>query len=323
MQSSVRTKTMREYSLKQKRLAVNDVLNDHHICKDVRKIILSHVKNNHTLRENKVANTNIYVFFAKNAKKAVIIRKSIIHDKRFVNMLLWNLETDEISSGQWLINKQINLRRASFSPNGEFFIYPLTVSHGPYQEYIPNGLEKLTIISRPPYFTGLGVLRSNRSVYGDVYNHMLGGKWIDDSTILINSSYTLENGSIPVWLNITSIDNYCNDLLSVQNEKTRLSKFNLKDIKNIAKNSQIPQISQLKKEELISAIIKKDRTKEVQNIATKHDHVMLTKNKQIDPIGREIWTDNGYLLVNGCVIYDFMNDEFHQVCKPQNYSWDK
>jgi hypothetical protein len=309
------------YTLKQKKLATNDILVERNICKDVRKIILEHLTNQHTSRQNKVANTNIFVFFSKDTHKAVIIRKSIIGGKRFVNMLSWNLDNNQIRAGQWLINKRINLGRASLSPNGEFFLYPITISNGPYQEYIPNGLEKLTVICRPPYFTGLCVLRSNLSQYGDVYNHMIGGKWIDDSNIIVNADYSVENGTIPQWITITSLDNYVDP--SVENEKNRLSKWTLKDLKNMGKTIQVPRTSQLKKNELISAIIKENSTKSILDLSSRHDHIMLTNNdKQIDPLGRKIWTNDGYLFVNGQIIYDFMKDEFKSVCKPANYSWE-
>ena len=302
--------------LKKRILATNDVLIENGVCRDVRKIIHQHLRNEDSLRKTLAINSNFFVFFAKEANKAVIIRKTITtkmqKKQKYIHMLTWNLETDEVFPGQWLINKKINMNNSSLSPNGDFFIYPLTISHGPYQEYIPYGVEKLTVISKPPYFSGLTVLRSNLSSYGDVYNHMLGGKWIDNHNISTNSSFTLENGTIPTWLNIkTKYD-------SNFNEKNRLSKFNVNDLRKIANTKKIHCPSKFKKDEIIFKIIQSNS----EDLSKRHDHVHITTIPIIDPLKRKVSIENGYLIVDGISIYDFMNDEFKPMKKPNIYDWD-
>ena len=309
--------------LKQRILATNDVLINNGVCKDVRKIINIHMRNEDSLRKNIAKNSNFFVFFAKETNKALIIRKTtrLLQQKqqRFIHMLTWNLETDEITPGQWLINKKINMNRSSLSPNGDYFIYPLTISNGPYQSYIPNGVEKLTVISKPPYFSGLVVLRSNLSSYGDVYNHMLGGKWINDENIAVYSSFSLENGTIPNWLKIK--DMYESDDITTFNEKNRLSKFNVKDLRTIAKTNRIYCPASSKKAEIVSRIVTFNQNKTIEDLSKRSDHIHINSTPISDTLNRMIHVDNGYLMVNGNIIYDFIKDEFKPISKPNEYDW--
>ena len=201
--------------LKNKLSLVDDILKTERICKDVRNIILEKVKIdeiNLSWRRKYLESSTFSVFFSKNGVNCVIIREDHFDPKqeshiksnpqkcRRTHMLTWNLHTDEIKSGQWLLNKKIKMTRNMLSPDGKYFAYTMSFPKGPYKTYIGNGkgIDILTIISRPPFFSGITVLRHNLcQVYGDLYGRTMGTNWINEKTLLLKSKAKIEKGNKP------------------------------------------------------------------------------------------------------------------------------
>lgn len=96
----------------------------------------------------------IYVLMAREAPRAVIFRRG---PTRYVQLLTWNLDTDEIVPGQWFKGR-IYERRCDLSPDGELLIY--------FAAKFWRQPEAWTGISRPPYFTALALWMKDTSYGG-------------------------------------------------------------------------------------------------------------------------------------------------------------
>jgi hypothetical protein len=63
----------------------------------------------------------MFVFVAGQAWIAAIVCKFKKNGRPCYQLLRWDLTTNEISEGQWLMNKQLFVRGCSISPNGQLF----------------------------------------------------------------------------------------------------------------------------------------------------------------------------------------------------------
>ena len=93
----------------------------------------------------KQSSTRLYCLLARKAPVGVIFRRG---PSNAVQLLTWNLITDEITEGQWFKGR-IYERRCDLSPNGEYLIYFAAKHKPPYGTW--------TAVSRPPYFTALAL----------------------------------------------------------------------------------------------------------------------------------------------------------------------
>lgn len=96
----------------------------------------------------------MYVLMARAAPRAVIFRRG---PTRHVQLLSWNLDTDEIVPGQWFKGR-VYERRCDLSPDGELLIY--------FAAKFWRDPEAWTGISRPPYFTALALWMKDTSYGG-------------------------------------------------------------------------------------------------------------------------------------------------------------
>jgi hypothetical protein len=92
-----------------------------------------------------LGSTRLYVIVARKAPIAVVFRRG---PTRQVELLSWNLETDEVTAGQWLKGR-IYERRCDLSPSGKLLIY--------FAAKYETELRTWTAISRPPYLTALAL----------------------------------------------------------------------------------------------------------------------------------------------------------------------
>jgi len=92
-----------------------------------------------------VSSTRLYAVLARKAPIGVIFRRGPSNQ---VQLLKWNLETDEIIPGQWLKGR-VYEHRCDLSPNGDFLVYFAATYKGPYSTW--------TAISRPPFFSALAL----------------------------------------------------------------------------------------------------------------------------------------------------------------------
>ncbi len=92
--------------------------------------------------------TKLFIFKVENVNVALIVRKETKNKKQNWQLIKWNMDTNEFTEGQWLLNKQLWINGCSISPNGLHFGY----IYNTYQN-INNNTH--TGISYIPYFTAL------------------------------------------------------------------------------------------------------------------------------------------------------------------------
>lgn len=91
------------------------------------------------------SSTRLYCLLARKAPVAVIFRRG---PSKAVQLLKWDLSTDELTEGQWFKGR-VYERRCDLSPDGKYLIYFAANHKPPYGTW--------TAISRPPYFTALAL----------------------------------------------------------------------------------------------------------------------------------------------------------------------
>jgi len=92
-----------------------------------------------------LGSTRLYFIVAREAPIAAVLRRG---PTRQVELLTWNLETNELTAGQWLKGR-IYERRCDLSPSGEYLIY--------FAAKYETELRTWTAVSRPPYLTALAL----------------------------------------------------------------------------------------------------------------------------------------------------------------------
>jgi hypothetical protein len=113
------------------------------------------------------ASISLYAIVARRAPVAVVFRHG---PTRQVELLRWDLLTDEVEAGQWLKGR-IYERRSDLSPDGTLLAY----FAGKYE----TPLRTWTAISRPPFLTALAMWPK-----GDAWGG--GGLFEDQRTFLLN-----------------------------------------------------------------------------------------------------------------------------------------
>ena len=130
----------------------------------------------------KGAQARIDGIVAREAPVAVIFRRG---PSRHTQLLTWNLETDEITPGQWIVGR-VYTRRCDLSPDGKLLI-------GAFKKH-PYFSGAWTAISRPPYFSAIAVWCGTGAWNG-------GGLWRSKREVEVNVWADAENiVSPPPWL---------------------------------------------------------------------------------------------------------------------------
>lgn len=86
----------------------------------------------------------LHLYLASDANTAVILRQSA--QRKEWELILWNLDTDTFTEGQWLLGKQIDAKTAAISPNGLYFAYG-------YDVYGKGQWESVGVVSKLPNFS--------------------------------------------------------------------------------------------------------------------------------------------------------------------------
>ncbi len=111
--------------------------------------------------------TRLHFIVARKAPVAVVFRRG---PSRQVELLKWDLTTDELVAGQWLKGR-IYERRCDLSPTGEYLIY--------FAAKYETELRTWTAVSRPPFLTALALWPK-----GDAWGG--GGLFDSDRRIRLN-----------------------------------------------------------------------------------------------------------------------------------------
>jgi hypothetical protein len=123
-------------------------------------------------KPNTPSTTRLFAIVASRARVAVVFRRG---PSKFVRMIRWDLATDEIALGQWLVGR-VYQERCGVSPDGKLVVY--------FAGKFGTELGTFSALSRPPYFTALA-LWPEGSTYGG------GGFFPNDKKVVLNYGMTI------------------------------------------------------------------------------------------------------------------------------------
>lgn len=127
-------------------------------------------------------NPRIDGILAREAPVAVVFRRG---PTKLTQQLVWNLETDEVTPGQW-IRGRVYTRRCDLSADGKLLVVACTnysASRRPNQTGGESWAHQgWTAVSRPPFFTALALWFS-----GGAWNG--GGLWEKPRQLAVNNFY--------------------------------------------------------------------------------------------------------------------------------------
>ncbi len=115
----------------------------------------------------------LWVILATEAHKGVIFRRG---PSRWVQLILWDTDTDTFTTGQWFRGR-VYAERSDLSPDGSKLVY-FAAKQGMNLAKNPTYKDTWTAISRPPYFTALA-LWPHGGTYGG------GGIFVDNRTVAL------------------------------------------------------------------------------------------------------------------------------------------
>ena len=142
-----------------------------------------------TLRE---LTPRLYFIVAREAPMAVVFRRG---PTKQVELLTWNLRSDELTAGQWLKGR-IYERKCDLSPKGDLLVY-----FAAKWEARRDAEASWTAVSRPPYLTALALWFSGNVTRG-------GGVFDSGLQLRLDASGTSPSGdfTLPEWLGVDLLD---------------------------------------------------------------------------------------------------------------------
>jgi hypothetical protein len=105
---------------------------------------------------NIICMTKLYLFKALNAEKCIILKK--ISHKKSWQMILWDINTDNITEGSIIFDKDIWIDGSAISPDGQYFYYSYDMYNIPSVTGI--SYESGVVLSRIPDFYPLLVSKN-------------------------------------------------------------------------------------------------------------------------------------------------------------------
>ena len=308
--------------------AVDDSLEQSGIPKDVTKYVITPmVKGNENLRRKEVRRlktSTFTIFVPKVGSKVVILRynpRNVDSSPSQCHLLTLDLDTHQVISGQWLLNKKINVEMSDLSPDGKYLVYNLHDS----SLRVPGGsaLEYLTVISKPPYFTGLYVTQCHNNPYDDSY---YGKRSHGGFFVLSQESYSLKyladqdtivKSGDPLPFKIYKQLPF--DLAARKAELEALKVVELKELLEAAKLTKsgikyqlVERLLDHEEEQYARVAVRKPTYCERHNL--KEGSFVVVK-------GKGIKIQNGFLMINDVKIHDFTLDLFKAVPPPEDYNW--
>lgn len=117
----------------------------------------------------------IYILFAREANKALILRRG---PSKWTQLISWDLDSDTFEEGHWFKGR-IYEKRSDLSPDGKYLVYFASKYHLGYEN---KGYKNtFTAISKPPYLTALALWPVGHTWYG-------GGFFESDLCVNLNIS---------------------------------------------------------------------------------------------------------------------------------------
>lgn len=126
----------------------------------------------------------LHLYKASQANKAVILRQG--KQRKEWELILWDLDTDTFTEGQWLMNKMIDAKTAAISPNGLYFAYGYDTYGG------EDGWQSVGVASKLPNFTAeyFSGYTGGRIWYSPHFD--INGKLVQSSYVKKNAATALE-----------------------------------------------------------------------------------------------------------------------------------
>lgn len=122
----------------------------------------------------------VYGILAPEANQVVLFRRG---PSKLTLQLVWDLVTDEITSGQW-IRGTVYVERCDVSPDGRYLV--AAISNYAENRHHQNSVSSWTAISRSPFFTALAMWDSVGSYGG-------GGVWSSNRDVWLNNLISLQH----------------------------------------------------------------------------------------------------------------------------------
>lgn len=308
--------------------AVDDSLTEQGIPKDVRKYVITPmVKANENHRRNEVRRlktSSFTILVPKLGNKVTILRynpRNMDSSPSQCHLLTLNLDTNEVVCGQWLLNKKINVEMSDLSPDGKYFVYNL---HD-VSLRVPGGtqLEYLTVISKPPYFTGLHVTQCTANPYDDLYrgkNHHGGFFMLDDqsySVKYLDEQDTIVKSGDPMPFKIYKLPPF-----DLEGRKVELEALKVAELKELLDTAKLSKTGI--KYQLVNRLL--DHEKDQHSRVTSQNPVRCERHNLKEGSfaivrNKGIKIQNGFLLINEVKVHDFTLDLFKTVPPPDDYSW--
>ncbi len=119
------------------------------------------------------------VFLSRRTAIGVILRRG---PSRWVQMVHWDRGSDRFTPGQWF-HGRVYERLCDLSPDGRYFLY-FAAKHGRTGRRDNDIGDAWTAVSRPPYFTALGLWPNIGSWYG-------GGVFKTDRRVQLDATCAL------------------------------------------------------------------------------------------------------------------------------------
>jgi hypothetical protein len=134
----------------------------------------------------------LYFIVARDAPLAVVFRRG---PTKQVELLTWDLRSDELTPGQWLKGR-IYERRCDLSPKGDLLVYFAAKWEA---HEITEG--SWTAVSRPPYLTALALWFNGDMIFG-------GGLFDSDQQLRLDVGSGRPSGDfkLPPWMQVNLLD---------------------------------------------------------------------------------------------------------------------
>lgn len=308
--------------------AVDDSLAEQGVFRDVRKfVIMPMVKANENARRKEVRRlktSTFTIFVPKVGNKVVILRynpRNVDSSPSQCHLLTLDLDTNEVVCGQWLLNKKINVEMSDLSPDGKYFVYNL---HD-VSLRVPGGtrLEYLTVISKPPYFTGLHVTQCVANPYDDNY---FGKRSHGGFFILHQEGYSLKYlaGQDTVVKSGEPLPFKIYKLLpfDLEGRKAELEALKVVELKELLAAANLTKSGI--KYQLVERLLDHEEDRHDKIAARKPTYCErhnLKEGSFVIVRNKGIKIQNGFLLINDVKVHDFTLDLFKAISPPEGYDW--
>jgi hypothetical protein len=302
------------------------------IIKDVLMPYVSRAVVNRQLRMAKLKNDKFTVLIgSQNRNKAVILHEDRTNNT--VHQYVYDFVSKTMTSGQWLRGKKVF--SFDLSPDGKYMIYGLQYRSKAPSAYVDN-VGIMTVICKPPYFSGLYCLEDTTIPYMPYSKEQGGGRWcecdVEGQYVIapIGAESKPRVGQSVLPDNIVVLHPKKYDEIYAASREVLWKTHTVNELKDELFKRGLPRTGPAKAvlvQRLVESDVRANARKprhdgSDQRVEVSHntrppncDIVVLSETS-----GR-LALDNGFFVLNGEKIYDFTDDAFECVAAPDDYGW--